>query len=168
MVKPDIGTGLAQGFSYVIREGEVEQTLNHEVRTLLATAKEANRKIRKLKMILPDEKRVKRELIPLGGKILRYLFGTAVVSDLVTLNEKVDKLGQKEGELVHDLQHQVTLTREWDDKINTNFKRISNLLKAIRLGQEQDQWQNKVIRWTNERTGGQFESIIYGCSRTVT
>jgi len=46
-----------------------------------------------------------------GGSFLKVLFGTATVTDLADLHSTVVALSQKQGEVVHALNHIHTLSR---------------------------------------------------------
>ena len=50
----------------------------------------------------------KRDLLNVGGSFLKVLFGTITVTDLAYLHSTVDALSQKQGEVVHALNHQLT------------------------------------------------------------
>ena len=62
----------------------------------------------------------RRSILGVGGTILRTLFGTATLADLNKLHNTLDKLKDKNSDLVHSLSYQVTHVRKLDTVIGIN------------------------------------------------
>ena len=78
-----------------------------------------------LKRYLPRADR-KRGLLNVGGSFLKVLFGTATVTDLADLHSTVDARSQKQGEVVHALNHQLTYIKQMDATVRTVHETIAN------------------------------------------
>jgi len=94
----------------------------HQVQTVVNTLENT---LTNLKRYLPRADR-KRGLLNVGGSFLKVLFGTATVTDLADLHFTVDALSQKQGEVVHALNHQLTYIKQMDTTVRTDHEAISN------------------------------------------
>lgn len=70
--------------------------------------------------ILP---RVARSLISLGGKALKFLFGTAINEDIANVNHKIEIKKNQQGNLVHDTDRQITISRDLDRKTSKETRK---------------------------------------------
>jgi ABC-type cobalamin transport system ATPase subunit len=88
-------------------------------------------KLRSLKEFLPRADR-RRGLINIGGAALKWLFGSATMSDLNALQSTVDTLHRKEEAIAHSLDQQVTYLRQLDGTVKFNFQAVTNLSEALK------------------------------------
>ena len=80
--------------------------------------------------MLPGTNRSKRGILSIVGKTLKFLFGTALSDDIVRLDQKVDELKTQQGNLLHDVSNQIAVTRDLDDNIKNNAKRLTTLIST--------------------------------------
>jgi len=114
----------------------------HQVQTVVNTLENT---LTNLKRFLPKADR-KRGLLNVEGSFLKVLFGTATVTDLADLQSTVDALSQKQGEVVHALNHQLTYIKQMDATVRTDHVAISNwsmILKDFAL-KSQEKFQKTV------------------------
>jgi len=100
----------------------------HQVQTVLNSLENT---LTNLKRYLPRADR-KRGLLNVGGSFLKVLFGTATVTDLADLHSTVDSLSQKQGEVVHALNHQLTYIKQMDATVRTDHEAIANWSMILR------------------------------------
>ena len=77
-----------------------------------------------------------RGLIDLGGKALKWLFGTPSNEDLETINTKLAALAGSNEAIVNVLEEQATIVNEtiWTTKLNTDaVHRIAVELDSLRV-----------------------------------
>jgi hypothetical protein len=110
-----------------------EPAQRQELRYLGMLAGELKGKLENVLQMLPRDARTKRGIFNLGGKALKFLFGAALSEDLGSINNKVDNLGRKVGELVHDATQRMTVNREMDHRIRTNAKTLAQLVHMVTL-----------------------------------
>ena len=116
----------------------------HQVETVVNSLENT---LTNLKRHLPRAHR-KRGLLNVGGSCLKVLFGTATVTDLADLHSTVDALSQKQGEVVHALNHQLTYIKQMDATVRTDHEAIANwsmILKDFAL-KLQEKFQKTVCR----------------------
>ena len=116
----------------------------HQVQTLVNTLENT---LTNLKRYLPGADR-KRGLLNVGGSFLKVLFGTATVTDLADFHSTVDALSQKQGEVVHALNYQLTYATQMDATVRTDHETISNgslILKDF-APKSQEKFQKTVSR----------------------
>ena len=94
----------------------------HQVQTVDNTLENT---LTNLKRYLPTGDR-KRGLLNVEGSFLKVPFGTATVTDLADLHSTVDALSQKQGEVVHALNHQLTYIKQMDATVRNDHEAISN------------------------------------------
>jgi glutamine synthetase adenylyltransferase len=82
-----------------------EPTLRQELRYLRAISGELQGKVESITQLLPKEQRRKRGVSAIGGRVLKFLFGTALNEDLANVNSQIDSLLEKLGDVVHDAAH---------------------------------------------------------------
>jgi len=80
------------------------------------------------------------------------MFGTATVTDLADLHSTGDSLSQKQGEVIHALNHQLTYIKQMDGTVKTDHEAIANwsfVLKYFAL-KSLEKFQKTVSRleWT--------------------
>jgi hypothetical protein len=111
-------------------------------------------KLKNLKEFLPRADR-RRGLIDAGGRILKALFGTAVVTDLDELHNTIEALHKKEDVIAHSLNQQVTYLRQLDGTVKFNFQAIANLSDALKKVTSKAQQNFKDVAtqlaWYNKR-----------------
>jgi hypothetical protein len=89
-------------------------------------------KVATLEQTLPTANRSKRGILSTGGKTLKFLFSTALSNDIVKLDQKVEGLKTQQGNLLHDVTNQITVTRDLDDNIKNNAKRMTTLIGTMK------------------------------------
>jgi hypothetical protein len=82
-------------------------------------------KLSNLKQFLPKPDR-RRGLINVGRTLLKILFGTASESHVTDLQCTVTALSQKQGEVVHALNQQITYFRQLDSAVKVDHLLIAN------------------------------------------
>ena len=116
----------------------------HQVQTVVNSLENT---LTNLKRYLPRADR-KRGLLNVGGSFLKVLFGTATVTDVADLHSTVDALSQKQGEVVHALNHQLTYIKQMDATVRTDHEAIANwsmILRDFAL-KSQEKFQKTVTR----------------------
>jgi hypothetical protein len=114
-------------------------------------AKEIIWKIHGMERILSGGTRFKRSLLSLGGRAMKYLFGTALTADITLLNNRIDEMGHTQGRIVHDVQNQITLSKVWEDHIKINSNKIGLLMKEAKLQvRETEKLRQNIIFWIND------------------
>ena len=129
-----------------------EPEIQREIGNLQTMAKEIIRKIRGMEQILSGGTRVKRSLFFLGGRMMKYLFGTALTTDISLLNNRVEEMSHTQERIVHDVNNQITLSKIWEDHIKTNSNKLRLLLikQAKFQTRETDKLRQNIIRWEND------------------
>ena len=116
----------------------------HQVQTVVNSLEST---LTNLKRYLPRAER-KRGLLNVGGSFLKVLFGTATVTDVADLHSTVDSLSQKQGEVVHALNHQLTYIKQMDATVRTDHEAIANWSMIVRdfALKSQEKFQKTVTR----------------------
>ena len=126
-----------------------------QIETLLTTLES---KLQAFKRILPKPDS-RRGLMNFGGKILKTLFGTAVVSDVTSLHDLFDELQSSQKDVIHSLTDQLTYVRRLDTVASVNVEAISNLSSIIKdiviNSQERARQTTRDIMWLNLTIHGQ-------------
>ena len=104
-------------------------------------------KLINLKRFLPKPER-RRGLLNVGGSILKLIFGTATVADLADLHTSVDALKQKQGEVLHALNQQLTYLKQMDSTVKLDHEVIANLSYIVKdfATKLQEKFQKAVSR----------------------
>lgn len=55
----------------------------------------------------------------------KFLFATALLKYVVNLEQKTDDLRTQQGNLLHDVTNQITVTRDLDDSIKNTAKEMT-------------------------------------------
>ena len=116
----------------------------HQVQTVVNTLENT---LTNLIRYLPRADR-KRGLLNVGDSFLQVLFGTATVTNLADLHSTVDALHQKQSEVVHALNHQLTYIKQMDTTVRNDHEAIVNwsmILKDFALKSE-EKFQKTVSR----------------------
>ena len=92
--------------------------------------RELTDKIATLEQMLQGTNRSKRGILSIVGKTFKFLFGTVLSDDIVRLDQKVDELKTQQGNLLHDVSNQIAVTRDLDDHIKNNAKRLTTLIST--------------------------------------
>jgi hypothetical protein len=74
----------------------------------------------------------KRELLDIGGIVLRSLFGTATVLDLDELDSAVKELERKQDNLAHPLERQLSYFKQPDDTVTLNHQAAAKLSSSLK------------------------------------
>jgi hypothetical protein len=129
--------GLTQGIKDLAANLGNAHVQRQELRYVGMIARELQEKIDNLLQMLPRERRVKRGMLNLGGKALKFLFGAALGEDLGPINDKIETLRSRAGELVHDAARRVTVSREMDLRVRTNAKTLAQMVHAMKLREKE-------------------------------
>jgi len=62
----------------------------------------------------------------------KFLFFTALSEYVVNLEQKVDDLRTQQGNLLHDVTNQTTVTRDLDDNIKNTAKEMTTLIITVK------------------------------------
>jgi hypothetical protein len=118
--------------NHFINWGEMEQAR--------AAVAQVEQEISTLSQLLPVSKgtesipRKKRGLINLGGETLKFLFGVATTQQLQDLHTTVEGIKNKEGDVIHAVQQQLTYLKSVDEEVSQNavgLARMARILKGI-------------------------------------
>jgi hypothetical protein len=71
--------------------------IQREIRNLQTIAREIVRKINNVESILMGGPRVERSILAIGGRLMKYLFGTALTTDIASINTKVEAMDRTQG-----------------------------------------------------------------------
>ena len=109
-------------------------------------------KLRTLNQLLPRLDR-RRDLVNLGGTILKTLFGTATVTDVHKLHDVFTELKSRNSDLVHSLANQLTYVKKLDSLSAINTDAITNLSSTVKekLMNSHDQFRQvpRDLMWLN-------------------
>jgi hypothetical protein len=86
--------------------------------------------------------------VNVGGSFLKVLFGTATVADLADLHSTLGSMRDKQGEVIHSVNSQLTYIKQMDATVKTVHEAIGNwsyVLKDIAL-KSQEKFQKTVTR----------------------
>lgn len=97
--------------------------LKHRVHELIKKAKG-------VRAILPGQ-RGKRGLVDIGGKALKFLFGTPDSEDLRDIHKRLADVQSRGDEVVHFLEEQLTLVSALKNNSNINSERIVSLTERV-------------------------------------
>lgn len=91
-----------------------------------------------------------RGLLVVGGLVLKYLFGTATVTDVQLIHEVVEELRQRNSDIAHSVLNQLSYVQ---DLGKINAESIANLSSVVKdqMIQSHDQFLSitKVMLWLN-------------------
>jgi hypothetical protein len=95
----------------------------------------------------------RRGLVNLGGNVLKFMFCTAVVTDVHQLHETLDDLQSRNSDVVHSLTDQLAYFKKLDtlSKLNTDvLMNLSSTVKDVVI-QSHDSFQQTArdISWLN-------------------
>jgi len=99
--------------------------LIEEVHLVQTAVNSLEGKLISLKQFLPKAER-KRGWINAGGSFLKVLFGTATTADLADLHAAIDTLSQKQGEVIHVVNQQLTYFKQMESTVKTDHDAIAN------------------------------------------
>jgi hypothetical protein len=99
-----------------------------QIETLLQTLET---KLSHLYQFLPRLDR-RRALVDFGGTALKFLFGTAIDSDVRSLHSALNELQSKNSDIVLSLSHQVTYIKQLDTITRINSNAIDNLSDIVK------------------------------------
>ena len=101
----------------------------------------------------------RRGLLNLGGNILKTIFGTATVSDIHELHCVLDDLQNRNSDIVHCLENQLTYVKKVADTMLLNTETIANLSSIVKdsIIQSHDKYQQitRDLFWFNLKFLGQ-------------
>ena len=78
-------------------------------------------------------RRTERSVLPLGGRILSFLFGTLSESDLDDVRRAVNDLSRQQQSIIHVLEDQVTILNISRVQISENRQAIIDLLECLEV-----------------------------------
>ena len=81
-------------------------------------------------------RRTERSVLPLGGRILSFLFGTLSESDLDNVRRAVNDLSRQQQSIIHVLEDQVTILNVSRVQISENRHAIIDLLECLGFFEE--------------------------------
>jgi hypothetical protein len=107
----------------------------------------------------------RRGLLNLGGNILKFLFGSATVSDVHLFHVVVSDLQLKNSEIVHSLENQLTYVKSLSSSSKINAEGIANLSHILRdqVVQSHDELQSiaRDLLWLNASLFGQNTLFVH-------
>ena len=106
-------------------------TPTSELRHIETLLQQFELKLDRFHQILPRLDR-RRGLVNIGGSILKSLFGTATISDIIQLHDTLDKLQTQNSDIVHFLNNQVTLVRKLSLAAEVSTDTIMNLTSIVK------------------------------------
>ena len=121
--------------------------LINEVHQVQTAVNSLDSTLTNLKRFLPKADR-NRGWINAGGSFLKLLFGTATTTDLADLHATFDTLSQKQGEVIHVLNQQLTYFKQMDSTVKIEHDAIANwsyILKNFAI-KSQEKFQKTVTR----------------------
>ena len=82
---------------------------------------------------------------------MKYLFGTALTTDITLLNNRVEEMSHAQERIVHDVNNQITLSKIWEDHIKINSNKLRLLVKQAKFQtRETEKLRQNIIRWEND------------------
>ncbi|KDR16988.1 hypothetical protein L798_09317 [Zootermopsis nevadensis] len=94
---------------------------------------ELDKEISNLEKLLPGRAtRHRRGLIDFGGQALKFLFGTATSAEVQDLQSIVSKFDNKNDDIIHAVQAQLTLLRTVDKETRQNTVDLLNLARVLK------------------------------------
>jgi hypothetical protein len=66
------------------------------------------------------------------GLVLKFIFGTALNTDLVQVSHRVDSLQERTGDLIDEAQRQITMSRELYGRIRANGKAMAQMILLLK------------------------------------
>ena len=103
-----------------------------EIKYLYAVWAQINSEFRDVEKLLPIAHQ-KRGLFNFGGEVLNFLFGTATNAELRTLHQAVEDMKEQQVAIAHSLEHQLTYTKELDEKVRQNTRDVTFLARILKL-----------------------------------
>jgi hypothetical protein len=94
----EIAQAALRDMEELVKATEVESEIRREIGNLQMMA-EITRKINSMELILSGA-RFKRRLLSLGGRVMKYLFWTALTADITSLNNRIDEMDRTQGRLI--------------------------------------------------------------------
>ena len=123
---------IQQDMDQLLTKYPSQTPLKREITHLKIMTREFTDKMATLEQMLPGTNRFKRGILSIVGKTLKFLFGTALSDDIVKLDQKVDELKTQQGNLLHDVTNQITVTSDLHDNIKNNAKRLTTLINTMK------------------------------------
>lgn len=84
------------------------------------------------KQTIINSTRKKRGLLNIGGDLLKWAFGTPSNSDLVEINEKLNRLAKNNKEISHAVSDQASLVKEIASEIQISALVVSNVTSRLK------------------------------------
>jgi hypothetical protein len=74
----------------------------------------------------------RRAILNVVGAVFKFLFGTATVMDYENLHRQVHELHQKDEDIVHSVNYQLTYLKNLDTSVKFNTKAVGILSEKVR------------------------------------
>jgi hypothetical protein len=82
---------------------------------------------------------------------MKYLFGTALTTDITLLNNRVEEMSHTQERILHDVHNQITLSNIWEDHIKINSNKLRLIMKQAKFqARETENLRQNIIRWEND------------------
>ena len=102
-----------------------------ELQTLKDTQESIISSYKDYKALGGRSERSKRSLLPIGGRILSFLFGTLSESDLDDVRRAVNTISRQQQSLIHILEEQMTILNMSRMQISENRQAIIDLVECM-------------------------------------
>jgi hypothetical protein len=132
----------------LVQPAGTETHIRRKTGNLQSMAKEIERKINSVELMISGGAQTKR-ILSLGGRVMKYLFRTALAADITLLNYRTDKMDNTQGSLIHDVRKQISLSGVWEDNVEVNSRKTYLLLKQLRT-LETERWRQNASRLVND------------------
>ena len=146
----------------IIEQRKQEFTPIHELKQISLLLQTLESKLQSFSQYLPRLDR-RRALMNLGGKVLKFIYGSATVQDIHKQHEVSDKLNSRNSDLAHSLTDQLTYIKKLDTVTAANIEEISNLSNIIKdnVIKSHDTFQKitRDILWLNVTIYAQVKCI---------
>ncbi|MCG8046532.1 MAG: envelope fusion protein [Candidatus Thiodiazotropha endolucinida] len=78
-------------------------------------------------------KRTERSLLPIGGKIMSFLFGTVSESEIEDVRRAINELSKNQLDILHILEEQMSILNVTKVQVNENRMALLDLVKCVNL-----------------------------------
>jgi hypothetical protein len=121
--------------------------LEEEVGRIQQALHSLDSKLSNLKLFLPTPGR-RRGLLNVVGSTLQFLFGTAMDTDVSSLQNTMTEVTQKQGDIIHEINKQVTYFRSLDNLVKVDHMVLANWTSIIKdfVIQTQTEFNKTVTR----------------------
>jgi prefoldin subunit 5 len=96
-----------------------------ELTRVQAAVSAVDTKLKALSALLPKADR-RRALIGVGGNVFKFVLGTALESDVTDLQTRLETVQNKQGEVNHSLNNQISVFKTLDTLVKVDHSLIAN------------------------------------------